>query len=149
MLGSLRPDERLRVRFDGQRVTALADRVRLKQIVRNLVTNAIRYGGSTIDMVVTQGAASVSVVVKDDGPGIAERDRERIFEPYHVAHNSVGQPSSVGLGLTVSRKLAHLMGGSLTYRHDEGSTFELVLQPTPRPSEISLVDDSAVRARPA
>lgn len=149
VLGSLRPDERLRVRFDGQQVTALADRVRLKQIVRNLVTNAIRYGGSTIDMVVTQGAASVSVVVKDDGPGIAERDRERIFEPYHVAHNSVGQPSSVGLGLTVSRKLAHLMGGSLTYRHDEGSTFELVLQPTPRPSEISLVDDSAVRARPA
>ena len=66
--------------------------------------------------------------VRDDGAGIPARDREKIFEPYHRAHRFEGQPASVGLGLTVSRQLARLMGGDLNYTYADGhSVFMLSL----------------------
>ena len=64
----------------------------------------------------------------DDGDGIPAEDAVHIFDPYFRAHNAAGQPSSVGLGLTVSRKLAQLMGGDLTYRYeDAAAVFRLEL----------------------
>jgi len=106
---------------------ALADPIRFRQIVRNLVTNAIRYGGDEIQISMSRKGDRVAVCVADDGPGVPEEDRERIFEAYHRAHSSAGQPGSVGLGLTVSRTLAELMGGSLSYSKNGLSTFVLDL----------------------
>jgi PAS domain S-box-containing protein len=107
---------------------AMADESRVRQIIRNLVTNAIRYGGDQIELAVGRRNGSVTVTVTDDGPGIPEERWESIFEPYERAHSTGSQPASVGLGLTVSRQLAHLMGGDLTYRHGpQGSSFELSL----------------------
>lgn len=104
-----------------------ADPIRVRQIIRNLITNAIRYGGPNIEVQMSSTAGARVVEVVDDGPGIPESDRERIFEPYERAHNTVGQPGSVGLGLSVSRTLAELMGGSLTYRFEGRSIFTLEL----------------------
>lgn len=106
---------------------AIGDPIRVRQILRNLITNALRYGGRNIEVVtsLTQGVVSVEVI--DDGPGIPQEDQERIFSAYERAHHSAGQPGSVGLGLTVSRTLAELMSGSLTYRYDGGSVFTLEL----------------------
>ena len=104
-----------------------ADPIRVRQILRNLVTNAIRYGGDHIEVVMTSTKGAHIVEVVDDGPGIPVEDRERIFEAYERAHSTAGQPGSVGLGLTVSRTLADLMGGSLTYHHDGHSRFRLEL----------------------
>lgn len=104
-----------------------ADPIRVRQIIRNLITNATRYGGPSIEVVMKSTAGARIVEVIDDGPGIPEPDRERIFEPYERAHDTVGQPGSVGLGLSVSRTLAELMGGSLTYRFDGKSVFTLEL----------------------
>ena len=109
-------------------VMALADATRVRQIIRNLVTNALRYGGSAIDLAVRRHNGSVLVTVTDDGPGVPEERRESIFEPYERAHTVSTQPASVGLGLTVSRQLARLMGGDLTYQAGPaGSSFELSL----------------------
>ncbi len=109
-------------------VLALADATRLRQIIRNLLTNAVRYGGRGIDLEVLSRNGSVVVTVTDDGPGIPEERRESIFEPYERAHTANSQPASVGLGLTVSRQLARLMGGDLIYRSGaRGSSFELSL----------------------
>jgi PAS domain S-box-containing protein len=107
---------------------ALADEARVRQIIRNLVTNAVRYGGNQIELAVGRRNGSVTVTVTDDGPGIPEERRDAIFEPYERAHAVDSQPASVGLGLTVSRQLAHLMGGDLTYQlGPRGSSFELSL----------------------
>ena len=57
-----------------------------------------------------------SFVVRDNGDPIPAEDRERIFQPYERAHNQPGVTGSIGLGLAVHR-LAQLMGGDLTYRH--------------------------------
>ncbi len=117
-----------RVVITGDQVKAFADPVRLRQILRNLLTNAQRYGGATIGIDVRGDAELAWITVSDDGPGIPENDREKIFEPYHRAHRFQGQPASVGLGLTVSRQLARLMGGDLNYRYEEDvSIFELTL----------------------
>ncbi len=78
--------------------------------------------------------AWAQVTVADDGPGIDEADRDRIFEPYERASTSDGRTDSVGLGLAVSRTLARRMGGDLVYdRRDGQSLFTLRLPPRRHP----------------
>ena len=105
-----------------------ADRVRVGQILRNLVTNATRYGGTQRSIHVSRTETAGVVEVHDDGTGIPFEERERIFEPYTRAHDRPGMTASVGLGLAVSRQLAELMGGNLEYHGDQGhSVFRLTL----------------------
>jgi signal transduction histidine kinase len=123
----LRSDRREDVQITGAG-TAMADPVRVRQIIRNLVANAGRYGGPQIKVHVEECYDRSFVIVSDDGPGIPIEDQDRIFEPYERAHERHGQTASVGLGLTVSRQLARLMGGALYYKLHEGwSTFTLEL----------------------
>jgi two-component system sensor histidine kinase KdpD len=72
------------------------------------------------------------VQVRDNGVGIAMGDRERIFEAHQRARSESVVALSMGLGLSISRSLASLMGGKLTYRYERGeSVFELVLPSLP------------------
>lgn len=107
--------------------SAVADSRRVKQILRNLLSNAARYGGPNTKVSIAQRNGHAIVEVCDDGPGIEPDEQHRIFEPYQTAHGSSTQPSSVGLGLTVSRWLARRMGGDLSYRFDGKSVFSLTL----------------------
>jgi signal transduction histidine kinase len=111
-----------------ERVRAVADPVRLRQIIRNLLTNAIRYGGERVFVEYENRHNRVCLSVRDDGAEIPPSEQERIFLPYASAHEPGSQPSAVGLGLSVSRQLADLMAGRLAYRHDgHWSIFELEL----------------------
>jgi signal transduction histidine kinase len=102
----------------------VADPRRVRQILRNLLTNAQRYGGPGLRIVVGALRDSVWLEVRDDGIGIPDEDADRIFEPYVTA----GGEGSVGLGLSVARQLAGLMGGSLVYERSAGeSVFRLQL----------------------
>ena len=110
----------------GDRV--MGDPIRVRQIVRNLLTNAAKYGGPNIEVRTALDGASVLLSVIDDGDGIALDERELVFDAYFKAHQAVGKPGSIGLGLHVSRKLAELMGGDVRYdRVDDKSHFTLVL----------------------
>jgi signal transduction histidine kinase len=106
------------------RVIAWADPVRVRQIVKNLVTNAVRYGGDEKRVVVSTSNGVVSIEVRDSGEPLDPDFVARMFEPYERA---VSQGQSVGLGLTVARTLARLMGGDVTYEHVEEATFRLTL----------------------
>jgi PAS domain S-box-containing protein len=122
------PEEAARVEKPELTVKAYADPIRLRQILRNLLSNAQRYGGDNIRVELIESGDEVLVRVLDNGDGIPVRDRDRVFEPYFRAHESQGLTSSVGLGLTVSRQLARLMDGDLSYRYEDGwSAFDLVL----------------------
>ncbi len=106
---------------------AIGDGPRVRQIIRNLLTNLERYGGQRRRVTGGANGSRVWVEVRDDGVGVSEKDAARIFEPYASAHGGVVS-SSVGLGLSVARQLAELMGGSLTYRRDgDESVFRLEL----------------------
>lgn len=122
-----------------------ADEVRLRQILSNLVANAVKFterGGVTVVVTLEEGPA-LRVAVRDTGPGISPEDQARLFQPFTqvgVAMNSPGL-GGTGLGLAISRQLAELMSGaiSLESRVGEGSTFVLTLPvklataPTPAP----------------
>lgn len=106
----------------------LADPLRFRQIIRNLVTNALRYGGSRVSLQTSCTHEYLVLAVNDDGVGVPSDQQDAIFEPYHRAHIAHGVPGSVGLGLTVARQLALLMDGDLRYiRSGAWSTFELRL----------------------
>lgn len=105
---------------------AVGDGPRIRQILRNLLTNLERYGGSNRRVLGGVEGQRVWLEVRDDGEGVSDEDAVRIFEPYASAHSGVA--SSVGLGLSVSRQLAELMGGSLGYRREGAeSVFRLEL----------------------
>ncbi|MDH4305947.1 MAG: PAS domain-containing sensor histidine kinase [Acidimicrobiia bacterium] len=104
------------------------DAGRIRQIVRNLLTNALKYGGPTVGVEIVPSGETTEICVFDNGPAIPETLREQIFEPFTRATESAGSTDSIGLGLAVSRQLAMLMNGSLTYDHRNGlSRFRLVL----------------------
>ncbi len=117
---------------DASVAPVLADPTRVRQIVRNLLTNAARYGGPSIRVLVSDAGDHTTLEVRDDGSALPEQLRGTIFEPYFRARQRTGVPGSVGLGLTVSRQLARHMGGDLTYDHDGSETiFTLSLEKIP------------------
>src|SRR5690606_29780586 len=90
-----------------------------------LLSNALRYGGDSVTIRVRTDRERVVVEVIDDGPGVPPGEEEAIFQPYIRNRSDRALPGSIGLGLSVSRRLARLMGGDLTYRRDDLSVFEL------------------------
>jgi signal transduction histidine kinase len=111
-----------------QPVWAMADPMRTRQIIRNLVVNAERYGGPAIRICVAVSGATAVVEVRDGGGPLPFKEREAIFDRYYRARQVPGLTASVGLGLTVSRRLGRDMGGDLIYAHDgEEAIFELTL----------------------
>ena len=112
----------------GQPGVAMADDHRVRQILRNLLTNARRYGGPNVKVEYSTDADWVAVTIADDGVGIPTEQRESVFEAYESAHQDDRPVKSVGLGLYISRGLANAMGGDLGYHRDQGwSRFTLRL----------------------
>ena len=129
----------LSIRVIGEDAVALGDPSRVRQIIRNLITNAARHGGTDIEVAIHADEAGASLLVIDGGQGVAEDQRDRIFEAYQRAHTALGVTHSLGLGLYLSRTLARLMGGDISYRRVADKTvFDLKL-PTPQePSHSGL-----------
>jgi signal transduction histidine kinase len=127
-VGSLSDDGQKRVVSHAPDLPVYADTTRLRQILRNLLENAVRHGGQQITVDATCGGNQLTVVVADDG-NLAESDIERIFEPYEQSDGLITEAlPGVGIGLFVSRLLARLMGGDLDCVRDEGWTkFRLTL----------------------
>ena len=110
---------------------AFVDPGRFRQILRNLVTNAIRYGGDRITVLVHSDPPTTTVEVRDSGEGIPVEDREVIFEPFERGTGVDHGTRSMGLGLAITRELARLMGGDMIYDHDgTESIFRLTLPAT-------------------
>jgi signal transduction histidine kinase/CheY-like chemotaxis protein len=121
----------LEVTADDDDVLAIADRRAVKQVMTNLIGNAVKFtnDGSVSVRIRTRGAATF-VEVADTGPGIAPDDQSAVFEPFRqVGPHARTGTGGTGLGLPISVRLAHLMGGDLrvTSEVEKGSTFMLQL----------------------
>lgn len=120
------------IAFKGGPVSAIGDPLRVRQVLRNLLTNAIRYGGESITLDLDEREGSILVSVTDNGPGVPKSEHERIFQPYQRGKQEEGLTASIGMGLTVARRLARLMEGDLSYDYADGrSRFEFSLPAAP------------------
>ena len=122
---------------DGGLQPLRSDRQKVKQIVINLITNALKFtpqGWVTVTAAVDP-ADRVAIAVSDSGIGISPKDQAVIFEDFRQADDSpTRQYTGAGLGLAICRRLASMLGGELTVRSalGEGSTFTLALPRAPR-----------------
>ena len=129
-------DQTIPIEIDSTAVV-VADPQRVRQIVRNLITNAKRYGGPNIRIVVGEQDSKSVVEVRDNGEALPRESRITVFEPYGRSQRGETPSASVGLGLTVSRRLARHMGGDLTYDHDaQEAIFTLTLATASRPVPV-------------
>ena len=112
--------------------TIRTDAARLKQVLKNLIANAIKFtsrGGVTV-RITPEGRDQVTFAVVDTGIGVPADKQQLIFEAFQQADGSTSrQYGGTGLGLSISRELARLLGGELRLASTpgEGSTFTLVL----------------------
>ncbi len=115
----------------GRPVQVLGDPVRLRELLDNLLDNAVRYSRDGGRITVRVKAVPPTVDVNDDGPSIPPEERARVFERFHRLLGS-GQDGS-GLGLAIAQEIAHLHRGEITLGEDTsdgiGNTFSVVLPP--------------------
>lgn len=122
---------------------AMADAGRLRQVLLNLMDNAIKYSprGTEVALTVCAEGSEVWVEVADQGPGLTEDDQELIFHEYsRIHHPGAARVAGAGLGLALAKSLAEAMGGriGLRSRIGAGSTFWVALpaaegRPAPAP----------------
>jgi PAS domain S-box-containing protein len=114
----------------------IADESKVRQILINLIGNAIKFteeGGVSVNTRVenrTEGISHLIVEIKDSGPGIPEHEQKNLFKHFVQTSSGVNQGSGTGLGLALSRELAILMGGDITLASTvgKGSVFTFHLE---------------------
>jgi len=124
-----RPDAKIAV-TGARDVRAIGDHLRTRQILANLVSNAVKFSpsGSPVEVDLSQTADAAVVSVRDRGEGIAEEHQEQIFERFARLPEAANVPGS-GLGLYIARTLAEAQQGSLGVDSEpgEGATFRFTL----------------------
>lgn len=133
-------------RHPGSPVGAvLGDRTRLRQILDNLLTNAVKFTGAPGHVLVaaSRDTELVTIDIADSGRGIAAEFLPKVFEPFSQVDDALTRHAGgLGLGLAISRQLATLHHGTLTARSlgpDRGTTFTLTLPCTQRPVLVPAV----------
>jgi two-component system, OmpR family, sensor kinase len=113
-------DSHLELRLSSRRTEAQCDPVRIAQIMRILIDNALTHTPAGTQIVVTAGRddGHVQLAVRDNGDGIDRQALPRIFEPFYTADDAPGS----GLGLAIASELADRMSGQLTVRSEHGAT---------------------------
>ncbi|WP_371869748.1 response regulator [Duganella flavida] len=117
----------------GLPASARVDGTKLRQVLLNLMSNAVKFtaqGRVTLRVrgASRNGACELAFAVTDNGPGIAEEDQARIFEPF-IQADGPGAKEGTGLGLTISREFVQLMGGTLVLQSalGAGATFSFAV----------------------
>ena len=131
--------------------TLLTDRMRLEQILKNLMSNALKFTerGSVCLTVASAADNTVTLTVADTGIGITQEQKDSIFDAFQQADGSISRRyGGTGLGLSISRELARLLGGAITVESKvgAGSRFMLTIPATYDPTKVPVREQA--RAAP-
>ncbi len=131
----------VRTEIPAEAVVLPVDRTRIRQLLLNLVTNAVKYtpGGGSVSLGLSQEAGRVTLTVADTGIGIAAGDLPHIFDRFwraDPARTRQGERPGTGLGLAITRWIAESHGGTITVqsRPGRGTSFTVTLPRTPTES---------------
>jgi len=127
-------DLKLAVTIPDEQIIIAGDPVRMRQVIANLLTNAIKFTepAGRVEVALCSNGDSASLSVRDTGIGIAPEMLDRIFEPF--AQASLLPPHGLGLGLSVVKQVAELHGGTVTASSEgigKGSEFTVSLPRAP------------------
>ena len=106
---------------EGPETVCTCRPISLRRALRNLIENGVKYGfRARVSMVHTKNSAIISI--EDDGPGMDEKDMERVFEPFvRLEHSRSRDTGGIGLGMAIARNIIHAHGGEIALRNrDEG-----------------------------
>ena len=140
--------------FDSQRQYIYADRIRFKQILINIVSNAIKYNRSQgrVEIKLISEPEYIKIEVIDTGQGIPENLHQKIFEPFFRMEDHHQQIEGTGIGLPISKKLTESMGGEIILKSqvNVGSTFIIKFPAYNLPSEneVALIDNKELSNNP-
>ena len=144
---------------DSVQQTLTTDPTRVRQVLLNLLGNAVKFtkqGSVTVRLEMAANRSALRIEVRDTGPGISTEQRPHLFHEFdRLGIEAVAKIEGAGLGLALSARLAALMGGSVGYddNPDGGSVFwlelPLVTAGTPQPEEKYPADQEIVRLTPA
>ena len=132
---------------DDVPAVVLADPDRLRQVIRHLLDNAVRFthGGTVVVAVTVLRTGRLSITVTDDGLGIPEGETERVFEPF-VTGSNAGHRMGSGLGLPLVRRVVGLMDGAVLLSSTLGKgtqvSVEIPLVTAPEPAPIGTIEPS-------
>lgn len=137
--------------FDGDPPAVVrGDPLRVCQVVQNLLSNAVKFTESgeirfvTRSRRISERRVAFEFAVHDSGAGISEGDMDQLFQPFtQIDASSTRRFGGTGLGLTISRRLAHIMGGDITVQSQlgEGSVFTFAVE-----GEVVCWEDEAAQA---
>jgi two-component system sensor histidine kinase KdpD len=124
-------ERRLRVRASADLPRPMIDPVRIEQVVRNLIDNAIKFSppAGLIDISAARTGDAIAVTVKDEGPGVAPEYHQRVFERFFRAEPHSRGVAGAGLGLAICKRFVELHGGQirLDSRPGHGAAFRFTL----------------------
>ncbi len=128
----VRPKEPVRIDTSGvSAAPVLGDPAALRRLVRNLLDNAVRHAAGRVTVTLANVDAEVVLDVADDGPGVAEVDRARVFDRFYRADPARAGHSGSGLGLAIAAEIAHRHGGRIALEAGgPGALFRLTLPGT-------------------
>lgn len=126
----LRAGERVDIQVPP--IEIYADPLHVRQIVQNLVSNALKHGGENVLVRGMSRGTRAALVVADDGPGLPEHVEENLFERFVNKGRQALTTGSVGLGLAISKELAVGLGGTIEHKRVDGwTTFTVLLRAVP------------------
>ncbi len=114
-------------------LTTVGDEVRLRQVLINLIDNALKYGpdGSPVQITVeVDDTGTITTYVCDEGPALPADERDRVFERFYRFPSGRGHAEGLGIGLYISRGIVDALGGRIWVADDDHSSFAFSLPPT-------------------
>lgn len=134
----------VRVEVEAQPCAVAGRRNDLTRLARNLVDNAVRHTprGGAVRVTAVADGPTVTLRVEDDGPGVADDERERIFEPFYRAADARDDASGAGLGLAIAREIARAHAGDVTASSSFDHRGACFVARLPRAHEASNLTDS-------
>lgn len=122
---------RLRVRVPADLPQVLIDSVKIEQVLRNLVDNAVKFSPAegSIDVSAVVQGDEIMIAVRDEGPGVAPEHHHRVFERFFRVERENSSVAGAGLGLAICKRFVELHGGriELDARAGQGATFRFTL----------------------